>query len=287
MNKVGIYYAYWTHDWDADFVPYIYKVKKLGFDVLEINAGTIAALGADEKKRLKDTAAETGINMSCCIGLPPSSDLASSDITVRQAGINHLNRIGDAMVECGIDRLSGIIYSNWPGSFEDRGVTKQQAWDWSVASMKEAIKKAEDLGLIYNVEVVNRFEQFLMNTADEGVAYVKEVGSTHLKILLDTFHMNIEEDTIGGAIETTGEYLGHLHTGESNRKPPGYGHIPWDEIGASLKKINFQEWVVLEPFLMPGGEVGRDIRIYRDLMPYADLDEEARKACAFTRAFLK
>lgn len=287
MNKVGIYYAYWTHDWDADFVPYIYKVKKLGFDVLEINAGTIAALGADEKKRLRDTAAETGINMSCCIGLPPSSDLASSDITVRRAGINHLNRIGDAMVECGIDRLSGIIYSNWPGSFEDRGVTKQQAWDWSVASMKEAIKKAEDLGLIYNVEVVNRFEQFLMNTAAEGVAYVKEVGSPHLKILLDTFHMNIEEDTIGEAIETTGEYLGHLHTGESNRKPPGYGHIPWDEIGASLKKINFQGWVVMEPFLMPGGEVGRDIRVYRDLMPDANLDEEARKACAFTRAFLK
>ncbi len=287
MNKVGIYYAYWTHDWDADFVPYIYKVKKLGFDVLEINAGTIAALGADEKKRLKDAAAKTGINMSCCIGLPPSSDLASSDIAVRQAGINHLNRIGDAMVECGIDRLSGIIYSNWPGSFEGRGATKQQAWDFSVASMKEAIKKAEDLGLIYNVEVVNRFEQFLMNTAAEGVAYVKEVGSPNLKILLDTFHMNIEEDTIGGAIETAGKYLGHLHTGESNRKPPGYGHIPWDEIGVSLKKINFQGWVVMEPFLMPGGEVGRDIRVYRDIMPDADLDEEARKACAFTRAFLK
>jgi len=287
MNKVGIYYAYWTHDWDADFVPYIYKVKKLGFDVLEINAGTIVTLGADEKKRLKDAAAETGINMSCCIGLPSSSDLASSDITVRQAGINHLHHIGDAMVECGIDRLSGIIYSNWPGSFEDRGVTKQQAWDWSVASMKEAIKKAEDLDLIYNVEVVNRFEQFLMNTVAEGVAYVKEVGSPHLKILLDTFHMNIEEDTIGGAIETAGECLGHLHTGESNRKPPGYGHIPWDEIGASLKKINFRGWVVMEPFLMPGGEVGRDIRVYRDLMPDADLDEEARKACVFTRAFLK
>ena len=53
MNKVGIYYAYWTHDWDTDFVPYIYKVKKLGFDVLEINAGTLATLGADEKKDRK------------------------------------------------------------------------------------------------------------------------------------------------------------------------------------------------------------------------------------------
>lgn len=89
-------------------MPYIYKVKELGFDVLEINAGTIATMGADEKKRLNDAAAETGIQMSCCIGLPPSSDLASSDIAVRQAGIDHLNRIGDVMTECRIDRLSGI-----------------------------------------------------------------------------------------------------------------------------------------------------------------------------------
>jgi D-psicose/D-tagatose/L-ribulose 3-epimerase len=54
INKVGIYYAYWTQDWDADFVPYLSKVKELGFDVLEVNAGTIAALSASERGRLRD-----------------------------------------------------------------------------------------------------------------------------------------------------------------------------------------------------------------------------------------
>lgn len=153
--------------------------------------------------------------------------------------------------------------------------------------MREAIKKAEDLGLFYNVEVVNRFEQFLLNTAEEAVAYLNAVGSRNLKILLDTYHMNIEEDTIRGAIETAGPYLGHLHIGENNRKPPGYGHIPWDEVGSALRSIAFQGWVVMEPFLMPGGEIGRDIKVHRELMPAADLDEEARKACAFTRKFLR
>ena len=152
--------------------------------------------------------------------------------------------------------------------------------------MTEAIKKAEDLGLIYHVEVVNRFEQFLLNTAEEAVAYVKRVGSPNLKILLDTYHMNIEEDSFDQAIRTAGALLGHLHTGESNRKPPGRGHLPWKEIGAALKATAFAGWVVMEPFLMPGGEIGRDIKVNRELMPDSDLDEEARRACAFTRGFL-
>ncbi len=285
-NKVGIYYAYWTHDWDADFVPFLARVKKLGFDVLEINAGTLGTMSATERERLRAASEAAGVPMSCCIGLPPSSDLASSSAATRKAGIAHLGRIAEAMTSVGIERLTGIIYSCWPAKLEGRDSTKQQALDWSIASMKEAIKKAEDLGLLYHVEVVNRFEQFLLNTAEEAVAYVKEVGSPNLKILLDTYHMNIEEDSFDEAIRTAGALLGHLHIGESNRKPPGRGHLPWQEIGAALKSTGFSGWVVMEPFLMPGGEVGRDIRVNRELMPKSDLDEEARKACAFTRNFL-
>ncbi len=285
-NKVGIYYAYWTHDWDVDFVPFLARVKKLGFDVLEINAGTLGAMNSAQSKRLRTASEETGVPMSCCIGLPPSSDMAASDASTRKEGVAHLSRIADGMVETGIQRLTGILYSCWPGSLDGREVSKKQAWDWSVAGMKEAIKKAEDLGLTYNVEVVNRFEQFLINTAEEAVQYVKAVGSPNLKILLDTYHMNIEEDSFERAIETAGSLLGHLHTGESNRKPPGRGHIPWKEIGSALKTVEFTGWVVMEPFLMPGGEVGRDIKVNRELMPQIDLDEEARRACAFTREFL-
>jgi D-psicose/D-tagatose/L-ribulose 3-epimerase len=152
--------------------------------------------------------------------------------------------------------------------------------------MREAIRTAEDLGLTYHVEVVNRFEQFLLNTTEEAVGYVNEVGSPNLRILLDTYHMNIEEDSFEGAIRGAGPLLGHFHIGESNRKPPGRGRLPWREIGAALKEIRFAGWVVMEPFLVPGGEVGRDIRVNREMMPGADLDEEARRACAFTREIL-
>jgi D-psicose/D-tagatose/L-ribulose 3-epimerase len=136
----------------------------------------------------------------------------------------------------------------------------------SVASMKKAIKAAEDNNVFFNTEVVNRFEQFLMNTCDEAIAYVEAVDSPNAKILLDTFHMNIEENFIGEAIQKAGDKLGHLHIGENNRMPPGYGQ---------------------EPFLMPGGEVGRDIKVFRDMSVGLELDDEARKALMFIRGVLK
>jgi D-psicose/D-tagatose/L-ribulose 3-epimerase len=130
---------------------------------------------------------------------------------------------------------------------------------------------------------VNRFEQYMLNTAAEAVRYVKEVGSPNCTVLLDTFHMNIEEDGFAEAIRTAGKHLGHLHIGETNRRAPGRGKMPWGEIFGALKAIKFKGSVVMEPFLMPGGEVGRDIKVYRDLRDGLNLDREAKRACKFVR----
>jgi D-psicose/D-tagatose/L-ribulose 3-epimerase len=96
--------------------------------------------------------------------------------------------------------------------------------------------------------------------------------------------MNIEEDSFEQAIITAGNMLGHFHVGETNRKPPGRGRIPWDEVMGALDKVSYKGPIVMEPFLMPGGTVGRDIRVYRDILKGANLDEEARIACAFIRS---
>jgi D-psicose/D-tagatose/L-ribulose 3-epimerase len=287
MNKIGIYYAYWTHDWDADFHPFIDKVADLGFDVLEVNAGTIASMTSEERSALKSHADERNITLSYCIGLPQKYDIASEVKSVRENGISYLRKMAGAMGEMGGGNLGGIIYSYWPGSMPAGETDKRPYVERSVASMKEAIKAAEDNHVFFNMEVVNRFEQFILNTCAEAVAYVDAVGSPNAKVMLDTFHMNIEEDFPGEAILKAGDRLGHFHIGENNRMPPGYGHIPWTEIGAALRKIEYQGYVVMEPFLMPGGEVGRDIKVFRDLSVGLDLDEEARKALLFTRGVLK
>ena len=287
MNKIGIYYAYWTHDWDADFHPFIDKVAELGFDVLEVNPGTIANMTSEERQSLKAHADDKNIILSHCIGLPHKYDVASEDEAIRENGIAYLEKIAQAIGEMGGGNLSGIIYSSWPATMPEGETDKRPYVERSVASMKKAIKAAEDNNVIFNMEVVNRFEQFLMNTCDEAIAYVEAVDSPNAKILLDTFHMNIEEDFIGEAIQKAGDKLGHFHIGENNRMPPGYGHIPWTEVGAALRKINYQGYVVMEPFLMPGGEVGRDIKVFRDMSVGLELDDEARKALMFIRGVLK
>jgi D-psicose/D-tagatose/L-ribulose 3-epimerase len=283
MNKIGIYYAYWTKDWDADFNPYVDKVADLGFDVLEVNAGTVGKMSSAERKKLKNHADARNIGLSYCIGLPKNCDIGSTDETVRKAGQKMLADITKGIGEMGGGRLSGILYSTWPTLMPEDMTDKRPYFDRSVASMKEAMKVAEDQNVVYNMEVVNRFENFLLNTAAEAVEYVQQVGSPNAKILLDTFHMNIEEDTITDALTTAGSYLGHIHLGENNRKTPGYGHIPWGELAAAVKKINFQGWMVMEPFLVSGGEVGRDIRVWREVGQGMDLDTEAYKAVRFMR----
>ncbi len=287
MNKIGIYYAYWTHDWDADFHPFIEKVAGLGFDVLEVNAGTVADMSSQERRELGAHARQRGIALSHCIGLPLQYDVASVDAGTRRHGIAYLQKMAAAIGELGGGNLTGILYGCWPAAMPEGQTDKRPFLERSVSSMKEAVKAAEDNGVILNIEVVNRFEQFILNTCDEAIAYVQAVGSPNVRILLDTYHMNIEEDQIGEAIEKAGALLGHFHIGENNRMPPGYGHIPWTEIGAALRKIRYEGYVVMEPFLMPGGQVGRDIRVFRDMRGSLDLDDEARKALMFVRGLLK
>ena len=283
MNKIGIYYAFWINDWNVDFHEYVDKVADLGFDILEVNAGTVANMTSDERKKLKAHADSKKIDLTYCIGLTHEFDIASADDATRKGGIEFLKKQARSVGEIGGGKVSGIIYSSWPATMPEGETDKRPYLDRSIASMKEAIKAAEENDVIFNVEVVNRFEQYLLNTAEEAVEYVKRVGSPNVKILLDTFHMNIEEDTISKAIETAGGYLGHVHIGENNRKPPGYGHIPWEELASALKRINYQGAIVMEPFLIPGGQVGRDIKVWRDMSVGVDLDEEARKAVTFIR----
>ena len=287
MNKIGIYYAYWTHDWDADFHPYVDKIADLGFDILEVNGGTIANMSAQERLALKSHADDRNITLSYGYGMQKQFDIASEDLQTRRQGISFLQKMAQSIGEMGGGVLGGIIYSYWPATLPEGETDKRPYIERSITSMKEAIKAAEDNNVFFGIEVVNRFEQFMLNTCAEGVEYCRAVGSPNARVMLDTFHMNIEEDFIGEAIQSAGNYLGHLHIGENNRMPPGYGHIPWTEIGNALRKINYRGHVVMEPFLMPGGQVGRDIKVFRDMSVGVDLDEEARKALLFMRGVLK
>ena len=283
MNRIGMHYGYWTQYWGSEPLQFVQRAKKCGFDILEVNAPKVTLMSDAERDVLRGAVANAGLSLTYSIGMTGDMDLASEDTGTRQKGIAFLQKVARAMKYMGGTVLAGINYSSWPRKLlpdED----KQILTDRAIKGVREAIKAAEDNDVIFCVEVVNRFEQFIMNTAAEGIAFAERVGSPNCKVLLDTFHMNIEEDSLRGSIVETGDWLGHFHLGETNRRPPGRGRIPWPEIFGALREINYQGAVVMEPFLLPGGEVGRDISVYRDLLGSADLDEEAARSAQFVRS---
>ena len=286
MNPVGIHFGYWTQYWDVDPLQFVARARKTGFDILEVRAQKIARMSKAELDTLKAAAAEAGLGLTYSIGMTADMELVSEDAAIRKNGITLLQDLCRAMKHMGGTIMAGINYSSWPRKLMP-GEDKRVLTDRAVDGVREAIKAAEDCGVIFCLEVVNRFEHFIMNTAAEGIAFAKRVESPNCKILLDTFHQNIEEDSIGGSILEAGDWLGHYHIGEANRRPPGQGRMPWPEVFGALSQINYQGAIVMEPFLRPGGEVGRDISVFRDLLGDGDLDEQAARSAEFVRSQLK
>ena len=193
------------------------------------------------------------------------------------------------MPKVGAAILNGVSYAGWQ-AMPDHGITleeKRRKEELALDSMRRLMPVAEDCGVYYCCEVVNRFEQYLLNTAREGAAFVRQLESPNAKVLLDTFHMNIEEDDLLQAILETGDLLGHFHVGERNRKPPGSTNsLPWKEMAGALRQIGYQGAVVMEPFVLMGGSIPYDIKVWRDLSggaSEAELDRMAGDACAFLK----
>ena len=199
MNPIGMHYGYWTLYWGSEPLQFIKRAKKCGFDILEVNAPKVARMSNAERDALKSAIADIGLSLTYSIGMTADMDLVSEDAATRRKGIAFLQQVARAMKHMGGTVLAGINYSSWPRKLlpdED----KQTLTDRAIEGVREAIKAAEDNDVIFCVEVVNRFEQFIMNTAAEGIAFAERVGSPNCKILLDTFHMNIEEDSLRGSI---------------------------------------------------------------------------------------
>jgi len=266
--KFGILYAYWCNNWTGDYMHFAKKVKNLGFDILEISAGDLLKMSDGELDNLKALAKDLQLEINSNIGPPKQYDVASADPAVRAAGIEFLTNIMKKMDRLDSRDLAGVTYTYWPNDFSD--LDKPAIWARGVDSIKTLGKTAGELGITMSLEVVNRFETLVLNTAEEAVQFCNEVGDPNVKILLDTFHMNIEEDDLGDAIRAAGSLLGYIHAGEGNRKIPGQGHLPWADIGKALRDVKYNGDVVMEPFVLQGGQVGRDIKVFRDLSGGAD-----------------
>ncbi len=283
--KYGIYFAYWEKEWGADQKQYIPKVKKLGFDGLEISCAMLKNITENELVEMRKMAEAEGVTLTAGYGPGPQENLASDDPAVVENAVAFYTDILKKLEILGIHTLGGGIYSYWPVDYS-RPIDKAGDWGRSVANVRRVGKIAAECGVDYCLEVLNRFEGYLLNTCEECKRFVEEVDVDAVKIMLDTFHMNIEEDSMTEAILLAGDRLGHFHVGENNRRVPGKGGFPWYEIGVALRSIGYDKNVVMEPFVQEGGQVGSDIKIWRDLSRGASVEQLDRDAAA-SAAYLR
>ena len=115
------------------------------------------------------------------------------------------------------------------------------------------------------IEPLNRFETDMVNIAEQAFRICEEVDNPYIKMMLDTFHMNIEEKSVGDAIRAAGPRLIHLHSCENDRGAPGSGNVAWDEVAQALKDIDYDGPVVIESFTADVKSIAKAAAIWRPL----------------------
>lgn len=133
-----------------------------------------------------------------------------------------------------------VVLGSIRGKFSDPDPAVHQAeLDIAIQATREVAAYALERGVGLTVEAVNRYETDFLNTAAETLAFIDDVGAPNVGLLLDTFHMNIEEASLTDAILVAGDRLHHVHLVDSNRLAPGQGHIDFDAIIAALRQIGY------------------------------------------------
>ena len=219
-------------------------------------------------RELKACADHNGLGITYSIGLEAKYDLASDDPAVR--GERHPPchpHPGAACPRWGRPSSTACLYAGWQ-ALPDHGITldeKRRKEELALESMSRLMKVAEDCGVLC-CEVVSRFEQYLLNTAKEGVEFVKRLGSPNARVLLDTFHMNIEEDSMVDAILEAGPWLGHFHVGgRTTAAPPLHQPPALEGHGRRPQAGELPGAIVMEPFVLMGGTIPYDIKVWQDL----------------------
>ncbi len=276
MRKIGIEIFYWLENWSDDQASCFARAKSLGFDAVEISLISgpetpVASMRAEIDR--------CGLDVFCSMGLPLAKDITSPDNQVRRAGVEYLKRCIDAAARVGSPILGGLPYVPWlhfPKTEDLRPFRERSA-----TAMREVALAANNMGISLCTEIINRFETYIFNTVGEGLDYLAMIDHPAVKLQLDTYHMNMEEDSLQGAIRQAGNTIGHFHCADSNRKMPGRGHIDWAAVKSALDEVGYQGALVVETFPNPAAETGRTVNTWRSLV--SDYDEEAQQALALLR----
>jgi D-psicose/D-tagatose/L-ribulose 3-epimerase len=279
--KFGINTFLFTSPFTNDSTKLFKQFKKWGFESIEIPIEDPSHIDPAFVKRELDKHGLVCGSICACMG--PDRDLRG-DATQQQTSLDYLSKVLDQMVVLDCPSLVGPVYSSVGRADAVPPAEYKQQWKTVVKNLKTLCRKAEKNGKQICLEPLNRFESDFINTCDQGLRMLKEVGSPALKMHLDTFHMNIEEKDQAAAIRKAGKLLGHFHACGSDRGTPGNDHIAWQPIAQALKAVGYKGDVVIESFTTDVKVIARAAAIWRRIEPTQN--EIAVKGLKFLRKTL-
>jgi D-psicose/D-tagatose/L-ribulose 3-epimerase len=241
--KIGVSAFAWTTKINQTHLNLFPALRGHGIEGFEIAMFDPADL---DVKQLRHAFETNDLECTVCAILPAGINPISADATERKKALAHLVRCVETAAEIGAHRLGGPLYA--PIGYLPGRRRTQDEWSWA-AECFQALGGALDRNQVeLGIEPVNRSETFFLNTAQEAKALCEEIAHPRIGVLIDTFHANIEEKSIAGAVRCAGQRLKHLHISENDRGLVGSGHVDFPGIVATLKEIGYEGYLTIEGF---------------------------------------
>lgn len=280
--KIGINTWVWTSPLtNEELTTLVPHVAALGFDWIELpletpgdfDPATAAALINDH-----------GLGVSTVAAMAPDRDLIHPDEAIRNNGMAYIRDCIQVAHAVGATILGGPIYSAVGRTWQATADERARDVDLLVANLRQLAEYAADYNVVLCIEPLNRFETSFLNLAGQTIEVIDRVDHPSCRILLDTFHMNVEEKSLCEAIRSVGSRLGHFHACENDRGAPGSGHVPWNDVAQGLQEIGYSGPVVIESFTAKVKSIARAAAVWR---PFASSqDALAAEGLAFLRGLL-
>ena len=251
MNCFGINLWNWISRLEEVEISLIRKVSALGFTAVELPM-TMASI--DKMDQIMDAIKEEDLAVSFCLSMPMERDISSDDEATRNRAIQYLNDCLDTGGKYGVTTLSGAFYGGGGKRHFLPEQDKQREWDYAVRGIKKIAERAKKQGIFLGLEPLNRYRTSIVNTIDQGLRMVDDIGMNNVGILFDTYQANIEETDMLQALEKVlqREKLIHFHASANNRGAPGTGHILWESLAFLLKQYEYAGHITMETFYPKG-----------------------------------
>jgi D-psicose/D-tagatose/L-ribulose 3-epimerase len=247
------------------------KIAQLGFDVVEIAVEDPALI---DVKKVKEALNQYGLQTVICGAFGNSRDLTNESKDVQQNGLSYIEACLDMCAELGVSFFAGPMYSAVGKARMLKPEQRKAEWDLAVHNLQKVCDMAGSRGLKIALEPLNRFESDLVNTANDVMRMVKDINHPAANVILDSFHMSIEERDVEQAIKAVGEKLIHVQVSENYRGAPGSGQTPWDAYKRGLEAINYKGIVSIESFTTDNVELAGAVCFWT---PKADTQDDFAK----------